>query len=476
MNRSFFESTPLASGWAWRLGLAMAISGWCPAARPQTNSQDPLGLSSLPTSGTTPVDPYGTSEPVTDYLDQRIPVPPWLSPATPLAPDWSAPSGPVSTFLRPGLGTPSVGGSLLPMAPPTARPRGGSPPIRVGPLDLRPSLGYRVLYGSGLLSNPGQDEATWQHSITPSLAIYAGDHWTVTYTPSVRIYSAEGYENTVDHAISLGGWASWRNWKYRLSHGSSISSDPLLETGTQTDQTTHSTSLGATLDRGERGSFDFSIAQNLRFTDRYSDTYSWSSENWYDYPFRPRLRAGLGIGFGYDMMSVGSDMLNERLNARISGPLSDKFSYTIAGGAEFRQFAEGDASTRVSPIVSADLRYQILRKTSLSLGFNRDVNVSYFDNQFTENNSFQLGANQVLSERWSLSAGGGYRFTTYLSTTGANETQREDNSTFANVSLNGRIIGRVSASVFYSYSANDSDAGDYSYDSHQVGLQLNWSL
>ncbi|NUP91349.1 MAG: hypothetical protein HUU36_00690, partial [Candidatus Omnitrophica bacterium] len=36
-------------------------------------------------------------------------------------------------------------------------------------------------------------------------------------------------------------------------------------------------------------------------------------------------------------------------------------------------------------------------------------------------------------------------------------------------SLNGRIIGRVSASVFYSYSANDSDAGDYSYDSHQVG-------
>ncbi len=440
------------------LGICLALAG--------------LGLPAAGQEGMLPALGDPAPEPITSYLEEQIPLPPWMSPGAPLSPDWARPGDVLSSFLRPGLGTTAFGSSSL--AAPAGRP--SSSPLRLGPLDLWPRLGYEVSYGNGLQSGPGMEENTWLNTITPSVTIAAGDHWTLGYTPSVRIYSASGYDDTVNHTVTVGGRTTWQSWGFGVNHATAITSDPLIETAAQTDQTTHSTGLSATLDRAARGAFDFSLNQNLRLTDAFPDVYSWSSVIGYSYPWRPKVRVGVTLGFGYDLMDPGTDMFNERLNLNLSGRITDKLSYTLGGGAEYRFFYGSDASPALSPLVNATLIYQVLDRTSLSLGLTHDVGTSYFTDQYTQNTSIQGGVTHNLTERWSVSGSGGYRFTSYRGTADGNTTSREDGTLFAQGAVNARITGRVFVSVFYTFSGNDSDQNPFAYDSNQFGLRLNWAL
>jgi hypothetical protein len=443
-----------------------------------------FSVSGLPAAAqqesTTPVlpgsSPVADLEPETSLLDAAIPALPWLPADAPVVPEWGQQEYGASPFLRPGLGTSSLGNSSFPSAPPPARNAQGIRPIPLGPLDLRGSLSYNLLYGDGVLSGPGRQEATWQNSITPSVTVYAGDHWTVGYTPSVRFYSAEGYEDTVNHSMFVGWNTTYKNWSLRMNHATAITSDPLVETGRQTDQTSHSTSLGGTLDRGTRGSWTTSIGQTIRLTDTDNDRYSWDWNNAYDIPWNQKMKYGVGINAGYDMLDPGSDMVNQQLTGRLSGTLSPKLKYSLSAGAEFREFVNSDADVAVSPIISCTVGYQVLQKTALSIGFSHDVGTSYFSDQYTENTSVQGAVTQILTERWSLSASGGYRFSSYQSTQGNGTTNREDGTAFATFSVNARLLARLSSSIFYSYRSNSSDNAGLSFDSNQFGLSLNYSF
>jgi hypothetical protein len=312
------------------------------------------------------------------------------------------------------------------------------------------------------------------------MTLYAGDYWSLRYAPRIRLYSSDAYENSLDHTINLNGAALYGDWRFTLRHATAITSDPLIETGRQTDQTTHSSGLGARWDRGQRGAYTFSLSQNIRLADETgegsSDTYSWVSQNWYDYPLRDRLRVGVGLAVGYDHVLQSTDMVNERLSFRGSGPIGDKLRYNIDAGVEFRQFTESDASTAVSPIVGANLVYQLLEKTAFSFGVSHDVNTSYFSQQFTENTSLQAGVVQSITDIWSARVTGGFRFSSYRSTTAGTDVQREDASSFANVSVSGAILPRLRVSLIYSFRGNDSDREGYTFNSHQVGMNLNWTL
>lgn len=150
-------------------------------------------------------------------------------------PDWAEDRAPASSFLRPGLGTSSIGVPPLAGLGLARRPR--SSPLHLGPVDLWPRLSYELAYGSGLLSGPGRGGRLGGNTVRPGIIVGAGDHWTVGYVPSIRVYSAEGYQDAVNHAMTLGWRTAWHNWGFRLNHATDITSDPLIETATQTDQT-----------------------------------------------------------------------------------------------------------------------------------------------------------------------------------------------------------------------------------------------
>lgn len=494
----------------FRFSMMAALLGMAPASQSQTagaatpaaDQPTPAGVPATPEStnkvaAPTPpaepkpvgpvvyFEPFPTNtvatatslNPGVTYLDSQIPQAPWLSSETPTPPEWAPETQPRSPFTRAGLGTSALGGSQIP-ATSNRRPGAGgaSTPLRLGPVDIQPRLGYQLLYGSGLPSLGRNSDATVLHSISPGVSISAGRFWNVQYNPSIRIYDTEGYDNTVNHTVSLEGGAVMENWKFGLRHATAISSDPLIETGEQTDQTTHSTSVSGTWNRNTRGTYSFSVDQRLRDTTKANDVNSWSTEHSYDVAVRPKLRVGLGAGVGYDMVDPGSDMMDEHVSLRLSGPLGQRISYNFSGGVSFREFLDTDASTAITPRIGLNVAYQVLEKTSVSLGANHGTSTSYFSDQFTENTTVQGGITQRLTERWSLSASGGVRFTSYQSTIQSDTVQREDTSTFANVSAGTLLFTKVSLSIFYSFQSNDSDSQNYGFESHQVGMSLQWSL
>ncbi|MCC7374094.1 MAG: hypothetical protein IT581_05535 [Verrucomicrobiales bacterium] len=416
-----------------------------------------------------------TGNPGVSYLDSQIPQSPWLSADTPVEPDWAPTTAPRSPLLRPGLGTSAIGGTHFGHSS-FGRGGPGATPIQLGPVDVRPRLGYQILYGSGLPSLGRNSEATLLHTVSPGVAFNMGRYWSVNYAPSIRIYDQEGYENTVNHTVTLNGGADWENWHFGLRHATAITSDPLVETGQQTDQTVHTTAINGRWKRNPRGTYSFSIDQRLRDTTRANNVNSWSMDNAYDYAVRPKLRVGLGVGVGYDMVEPGSDMIDQDLSLRVSGPLGDRIDYHLSGGAGFREFMDSDASTAITPKLGLNITYRMLEMTMLSVGASHGTSTSYFSDQFTENTTVQGGVTQRLSERWSVSASGGLRLTNYRSTKGSTSIQREDTTTFATVSTGTQILTRLSLSIFYSYRANASDSSSYGFDSHQVGMSLQWSL
>ena len=435
--------------------------------------------------------PYETTEsnpePTTLLETRVLPVAaPWQSPGTPTLPDWlENGDNPTTSLISPGLGTTIFGDSPLRPVTTVARRSGRGPSdptlVPLGPLDVGFDLNYSMNYGTGLdARGNGSDtdgsSTSFRHAVTPGINLHAGDRWSVRYAPTANFYSAEGYQDTFDQTVRLAGSASAPAWDFNLDHTTAISSTPLVETGRQTDQTIHSSGVNAAWDLNGHDSLSFSLTQVLRFADDSPDSVSWSNQNWYDRPLSDHITAGLGVGFGYNKMDPGTDMTSERLNARFQGRIGSKFTYSVSGGCELRQFLDTDASSKLSPLVAASVTYQVLKKTSFFASFDHTISTSYFTDQITENSSFQGGITQVISPKWTASASGGYRSSDYQSATDTSTSVRKDNTPFSNFTLSWRVLRRLTAAVSYSFRANSSDRVEFDFDSHQFGLRLNYSI
>ena len=354
----------------------------------------------------------------------------------------------------------------------------GSPPtpLRWAGIEAHPHLGYNLLYGTGLLAGPGRDENTFLHTVSPGVTFNLGPRWSVDYTPSFKIYSSPAYRDTVDQAVSLNGSAAWSGWSFTLAYGFRSSSDPLVETASQTAQDTHNLNLGAQRSLGEKTSLELGFDQALRFTEDYTDSLSWSTTDWLDQVLNRHLSVAVGLSAGYDQMDPGTDMTSERLLGRVRGTVGDKLSYSLSGGVEWRQFLDTGAPAKLSPTVEGSLVYRVFQTTEVTAEVGHDISTSYYADQYTESTRFGVGLRQRLLRRIYFGVSGDYSLTTYLTPGAGSVSQREDDRFSVQVSLSTMLVKRLALSVFYRYSDDQSDQSAYSFSSNQLGLSLYYAL
>lgn len=382
----------------------------------------------------------------------------------------------------------SMGTSMLGESSPRPRALAGPGPSQAGPsspsgsplqwggVTLHPHVAYTMLYGTGLLSGPGREENTFLNTLAPGLGLSLGPRWYVDYTPSLRFYSSPAYQDTVDQAVYLSGQVDWAAWQFKLAYSFLSTSDPLVETASQTAQDTHQLDLGANRNLGEKTSLQLGFNQALRFTENYTDSLSWSTTDWLDYEFNRRLGVALGLSAGYDDMDPGTDMTSERVLGRIRGTLGTRFTYSLSGGLEWRQFLDTGAPARVSPTVDGSLAYRVFETTDLNVHFAHELDTSYYADQYTESTRFGGGLRQRLLRYLYLSLNGEYSTANYLSPSGGSVSQREDDNLSVQVALSTVLLKRLQVSVFYRHAEDQSDRAGYSFDSNQLGLSLSLGL
>ncbi len=351
-------------------------------------------------------------------------------------------------------------------------------PFQVGPLDLHPYFFYQLLYETGIQSAPGLPQSALIQNVSTGLLVDLGKNWTLEYTPTWTFYSdtqhhgTNEFHNTLDHSAALTGGLAYGDWLLGFSQTYNRSDTPLIVTGGQTEQQTFVTTFTGSYRFNTVMSMDLSASQNLAYYDKLTNSREWSTLDWLNYQFWPRLDGGLGVGGGYDNVSAGVDSVFEQYQARVNWRATDVTSFQIHGGLEERQFLDSTTGDLVSPIFGAEVKYAPSKVTALVLDADRTVSTSPFDDQIIESTDVTASLSQRLLKKLYLSAGGGYHWDTYVSTSSTVNTGRRDQNYSINASLTCVILKHGTMAATYQHSENSSTQAGFGYNSNQFGFQL----
>lgn len=345
-------------------------------------------------------------------------------------------------------------------------------PFQVGPLDLHPHFFYRFLYATGVQSSPGSPHDVISEDVSPGLLVGLGRNWTLDYTPTWTLYSNKHFHDTLDHAVALNGGATYGDWVFGFSQTYTRSDSPLIVTGGQTEQEVFGTVLTGSYRFNSVLSMDLSANQNFTYTDKFTDTREWSTMDWLNYQFWPRLDGSVGVGGGYENVSVGIDSTFEDYQGRVNWRATDVTSFQLHGGVEDRQFLSSSTGDLLNPIFGAEVRYKPFEVTAIAVDADRAVVPSPFLDEITETTDVTTILNQRLLKKLFLNVGGGYHWATYVSTSTGTQTGRRDRYYSVDVSLTCVVLKRGTVAVTYDHSETSSTQAGLGYSSNQYGLQF----
>lgn len=351
-----------------------------------------------------------------------------------------------------------------------------TPPLRWQWFTFRPHALYRFFHATALPTTVTNRVESTVQEIAPGLLVNLGAHWSADYTPTLRYYSSGAFKDTLDHSVRLMGGTTYQDWTLGLLQTYEKTSQPLVETGTQTDQETFYTLLSATYQINSQMSADGALSQRIVSADVFQSSKEWSPSAWLNYQFWPRLDAGLGIAGGYVDVETGSDMAYERFQVRVNWRATDKLALRVHGGAELRHFLDSDADEQLNPVAGAQLQYQPFEHTRISLAVSRTVDVSLLtagtgESQITETTEVTALLSQRVLEHLQFQAGGGYFHGEYTAA-GPTVPRRKDDYFRFNARLGWHFLKRGTAAVFYQYTDLSSSFAGYGFSGHQTGFEL----
>ena len=166
----------------------------------------------------------------------------------------------------------SPGAAVEPSAPITI-----SDELRWGPMNFHPHFSYRYLYGDGIQAAPGTPtKKTAINSFSAGLFTELGKHWTADYTPTWTFYSSRAFHDTVDQTGQITWTTKYEEWTLTAAHNYTNTDSPMIETGRQTQQTSHTSSFNAWYALNSRYALETALKQALRFAETSNDTREWS--------------------------------------------------------------------------------------------------------------------------------------------------------------------------------------------------------
>lgn len=354
------------------------------------------------------------------------------------------------------------------------------PPWQWGPVGFRPHVFARFIYGENVPVARSNFVNTVIEEISPGLLLNLGKNWTLDYTPTWRFYSNHRFSDTLDHNVTLTGGAIYEDWTLGLSQNYTASSQPIIETGAQTTQENYLTEFKASYQINGEASLDLGLDQTILNADAFESYRQWSTLDWLNYQFWPRLTAGVGVGGGYVDVVNGTDMTFEQLQARVAWRATDKVSFIAQGGFEVREFRGGGRGDVINPIALGRIEYKPFDYTQLALTADHSVTVSYFQNEVSKATEIVGSLNQRLLGKFYLDLDGGYHRAEFIAAANsaavstASPPGRTDNYYTFDAKLTSPFLKRGRASVFYQYSDNSSTTSGFTFISRQVGLEIGY--
>jgi len=332
------------------------------------------------------------------------------------------------------------------------------------------------VYAQGIQASINQAVNSIIQTISPGALLEIGRHWTLDYSTAFAVYSSDQFSDTFGQSARLTGGTVYNDWILRLILSYAQTDSPSAVTASQTRQETYSAAFNGSYTINSKMSLDMGLDQNYVSADQFSSYDEWSTLDWLNYQFWPRLNVAAGVGGGYNDNQTGSDMSFEQFQGRVNWRATDRIGFQIHGGVELRQFLSGDAGDLVNPVFDATIQYRPFGQTQISVTARRLVSASYLVDQVTETTEVSAGLEQPFLKEFFLNLNGGYQAVKYISSGAGSGSDRHDDYSFLNLQIGRTFLGRGNFAVIYQLSRNFSSEPGYSFTSHQVGFQIGYSF
>lgn len=360
-----------------------------------------------------------------------------------------------------------------PANPPASEMSSTESPFRYGPFILQPDFSYQISYETGIQAAPGVAADVTNQTFTGALVLQAGTVWNLSYTPSWVRYSSSLFRDAFDQTADLGASFPVQSWNLQFTQSFSRTSDPLIETGRQTQQSAYGTQAkGFYGAGGSQISFEVDLDQEIRFAALSPSVYDWENQYWLHYQPAQQWDFAVGVGGGFTHDQPGFDMVDAKPEGKIAWHPTNKLSVDIEGGVEASEyFDNGDERSR-TPIYSANVNYAPWLTTTLIAGASRQLSASYIADQESEGTSFNVQLQQRLLEHYYLSCQASTSRTNYLSTASDLANVRGDTTDSLEVSLRTQILKRLSLGINAGRQRNSSSVQGYGFTSGQYGFSI----
>lgn len=365
-------------------------------------------------------------------------------------------------------------------------------PFKLGPITLRPDIFYQFIYGNGIESSPGQAQDTIVQELDTGLTLDLGPHWTLNYTPAFMFYSSSAFRNTINQSAQLQWGTVWHEWFLTGSQSYRDTDDPEIQTAGQTEQQNYSTALNAVYQVNDKLSMTMGLNQTFNDYGQTTSTNlfvglvnsrSWSTMDWLNDQFWPRLSAGVGLGLGYNQQQESPDSTFQLYQAQINWRVTDKISFQSSGGLEDEEYLSGGERASLVPIFSAGLQYQPFEQTRISVSASRTLSTAAYLNENLQSTSISGSFSQRLLAGLVLELTGGFSSDSYIATAIAARANSMNDDVYSfNARLSCPFPKRGTFSIFYQYSDTSSvqsgfafGSSAFSFSSNQIGFDVSYA-
>jgi Putative beta-barrel porin 2 len=339
-----------------------------------------------------------------------------------------------------------------------------------------PHMDYQFIVAHSLLAAPGDTENSTIQQFSPGLLIDLGDHWAVDDTVTLDEYSNKRFGSDFNNALTIVGQTVYTDWIFGFEQLADYSSAPLIVVAQQADVQTYTTVVTGHKEVSDHVSMDLSAEQDMYFiSGGFQNSRDWTTLDWLNYDFSPRLNIGIGPGLGYVNVDFGDDQTYEEALGRLNWRATDKISFQLNGGAEEWEYLGTGGGALFNPVFGGSIQYQPFDVTSLYFSASRGIEESYYRGEVTDITALEAGVNQRFFGQFYVGLNGGYELSQFI-VQGDTTASRTDNDYYIGARLSHSFLQRGTASLFYQYTDAQSTAAGFSYRSPQYGVELEYAF
>lgn len=357
--------------------------------------------------------------------------------------------------------------------------------FRFGPLTLRPGASYTVSYsdnifgGRGVPAGAEKDDVIHRLRLDLSATVTDGGGELLIpdmgYSPEFVLLHNNSDRNTVNHFGRFSIVKLLPKTSISLRHNSSSVADIFAEAGQFERQDSHETSLLLSYEIGGKTSLESETTQELQSRELGLSAQEWRENLWLNYQLSPKVDAAFGLVGGYGTVDDGPESLFTAAQARLKWYPTEKLTFEVRGGVEWRSFSGEDGENILVPIAGATASYNLLRGTQLAASVDRKARASlYLVDQLAIYNSASLNLHQDLPFKLFVDLAAMYAAVEYESV--SRISIPADEYDFYNIQLSGgyRWTGRTTTSVFYRRINRSAGGGLDSFEANEIGMNLGY--